>query len=435
MATKVLLPKQGNSVESCIILEWKKKEGDAVSIGEPIVEVETDKATMDVESTAEGVILKLLVSEGDDVPVLDAIAVVGESGETVEVETEAAEGTEPSAADKETRSDPGTPTSAPGASEAAEENPVVTGRRDGRVAISPRARKLAESRSLDFSALQGSGPGGRIMVRDIESAIDSGATAERAAGPGTPDASRTPVASRAEKTGAADQAAYEVVQVKGVRKIIAQRMHDSLASTAQFTMNAGADARSLLDYRARLKTSDRAELNGVSINDLVMFAVSRVLPRHPEMNATYSDGVIRRYGEVNLGFAVDTEKGLMVPVIRSAQRLTLVELAAEAHRLADACKSMKAEPDELGGGTFSVTNLGVYGVTSFTPVLDAPQVGILGVGTIELKPVAGGGEVEFVPTLALSLTIDHQIVDGAPGARFLKEVVDAISAFELTLAQ
>lgn len=393
MATEVLLPKQGNSVESCIILEWKKTEGDLVTSGEPIVEVETDKATFDVESTTDGVLLSRLVGEGDDVPVLSPIAVIGEPGEKP------------------------APTAAPAVSEAA--SPVTQAQSSGggrRPAISPRARRLADQNGIDYTELTGSGPNGRIMVRDLQSGVAGAPQQAPAARP-------------------AEDAPYDEVPVTGIRKVIARRMHESLTSTAQLTMNAGADARRLLEYRAHLKISERSELQSISINDLVMFAVSRALTGFDEMNATFSDGVIRRYRSVDLGFAVDTERGLMVPVIKGADRLTLAQLAGDAHRLAEACMTMKAGPEDLSGGTFTVTNLGAFGIQSFTPVLDAPQVGILGVGAIEPKPVMVDGEPTFVPTLGLSLTINHQVVDGAPAARFLRGLAEAIADIDLTLAQ
>ncbi|MCK4514227.1 MAG: 2-oxo acid dehydrogenase subunit E2 [Spirochaetaceae bacterium] len=399
MASEVLLPKQGNTVESCIILEWKKAEGDAVAAGEPIVEVETDKATFDVESTADGVLLSRLVSEGDDVPVLSPIAIIGEPGEKPATDRAPAATHEPA-----TTATPTGPAPAP----AKHTEPSGRG---GRAAISPRARRLADQNGIAYANLTGSGPDGRIMVQDVKSALDNGAS------------------------GTADAASYDEIPVKGIRKVIAERMHASLTSTAQFTMNAGADARRLLEHRARLKASATIGLQSISINDLVMFAVSRALPGFPAINATFSDGVIRRYGSVNLGFAVDTERGLMVPVIKEANQLTLVQLAAEAHRLAEACKAMKAGPEDLSGGTFSVTNLGAFGIQSFTPVLDAPQVGILGIGAIELKPVMVDRGMAFVPTLSLSLTIDHQVVDGAPAARFLKDLAGTIAEIDLTLAQ
>jgi pyruvate dehydrogenase E2 component (dihydrolipoamide acetyltransferase) len=220
-----------------------------------------------------------------------------------------------------------------------------------------------------------------------------------------------------------------------VRKIIAERMRASLQSTAQLTMSAAADATKLLGYRARLKQSNDEALTSVSINDLVLFAVSRSLADFRDLNATFESGTIRRFSSVNLGFAVDTERGLMVPVIRGADRLSLVELAKEAHRLASACVDASIGPDEMSGGTFTVTNLGGLGIRSFTPVLNAPQVAILGVCSIEPAPVITDGETRFVPHIGLSLTIDHQVVDGAPAARYLQQLTRTLKDIDITLAR
>lgn len=429
MAQEVLLPRQGNSVESCIIVEWKVAPGEQVAKGDVIVEVETDKATMEVESTADGVLLKQLVAPGDDVPVLDPIAVVGEAGEEVAA-----------AADSGKEADSG---------EAAEPEPAATGpvaappprdtrpeRRRGGAKISPRARRLAATKGIDYEALSGSGPGGRIMVRDIEEALASGTAV------GTPVAGQAPTAGptpgAAQPAGPAQPASE--TPIRGVRKLIAERMHHSIASTAQLTMDASADARAILAYRKRLKSAEPGDtnegaigLNEISINDLVLFAISRVLPRYDALNATFSDGVIRTFGSVDLGFAVDTPKGLMVPVIRAADRRSLVELASEAHRLAKDCLEGRISPDELAGGTFTVTNLGAFGVERFTPVLNPPQVGIMGVCAVTQRPAPDGEGT--IPMMGLSLTIDHQVVDGAPAARFLQSVARAISQIDLTLAE
>ena len=436
MAQEVLLPKQGNSVESCIIVEWRKAEGDTVARGEPLVEVETDKATMEVESTADGVLLKRLVKEGDDVPVLSPIAVVGEPGENVDTErpptATAAEATEGLPRRPATRG-------ANEPSEATGPQGAATVHRRGGTRISPRARKLAATLDVRYDGIEGSGPGGRIMARDIQAA---------AARPPVDRAGDAPAKGAAAITGGGRTAAAEVAEelpVKGVRKLIAERMHQSLASTAQLTMDASADARALLAYRKRLKSSADPRLSSISINDLMLFVTARVVASTPAVNATFAHGVIRRYRGVDLGFAVDTPKGLMVPVITGADSLSLAALAAEAHRLAEACSAGTVTPDELSGGTFTVTNLGAFGIERFTPVLNAPQVAILGVCSIVERPAADAGEgcrccehcsagPATVPMIGLSLTVDHQVVDGAPAARFLQQVAAAIADIDLTLA-
>ncbi len=426
MATEVLLPKQGNSVESCIITSWKVAPGDVVKTGDPIVEVETDKTTMEVESTADGVLLKQLAAEGDEVPVMSPIAIIGEPGEAVADEA-------PSDADAAAGDDESPAPTAPQADRGAIARTTGSGtatpraRRRGGARISPRARKLAETLGVDSSGLSGSGPGGRIMARDVQEAADS---AHAPAGVAPSGAARSADASSGGGAGPAQVATEE--RVGGVRKLIASRMHESLASTAQLTMDASADARGLLAYRAKLKAARSEALQKVSINDLVLFATSRAVAAFPQVNATYANGTITRYSGVDLGFAVDTPKGLMVPVIRGADSLSLVEIAEAAHALAERCVAGTIDADSLSGGTFTVTNLGAFGIERFTPVLNAPQVAILGVCSITHRAAPDGSGT--IPMIGLSLTVDHQVVDGAPGARFLRSVVDRLADFELTLA-
>jgi pyruvate dehydrogenase E2 component (dihydrolipoamide acetyltransferase) len=227
----------------------------------------------------------------------------------------------------------------------------------------------------------------------------------------------------------------EVFPLKGTRKVIATRMLESLQTTAQLTLNASADARALLAYRQRLKGSaEGLGLQKVTINDLILFAVSRVLLQHLDLNTLFAENTISRYKNVHLGFAVDTPRGLLVPVIRQAQALSLKQISETSKRLATACLEGAISPDDLKGGTFTVSNMGNFGIESFTPLLNPPQVAILGVGNINLKPVEVEGEVQFIPHLGLSLTINHQVVDGAPGARFLQTLSLGLAQIELLLA-
>jgi pyruvate dehydrogenase E2 component (dihydrolipoamide acetyltransferase) len=223
--------------------------------------------------------------------------------------------------------------------------------------------------------------------------------------------------------------------VRGVRKVIAERMLASLHTTAQLTMHSSADARTLQQLRKRLKASDPAlGLQGVTINDLILFAVTRVLLQHPILNATFGDNLIRQYGTVHLGFAVDTPRGLLVPVIRHAEQMSLRGLAQATKSLAAGAQDGSLAPDDLTGGTFTVTNLGSLGVDSFTPILNPPQVAILGVSSIQIKPVEVDEQLEFIPHIGLSLTINHQVVDGAPGARFLQALGQGLRDLDLLLA-
>lgn len=450
MATAVVMPKLGNSVESSIIIEWKKKPGDTVEEGDILVEIETDKATLEVESPAAGTLLDVFFEEGDDVPVMVNIAAIGEAGEDGSqfrpegaAESAPAAPTPPEPVVLAAPSQPsnGKPSPAP------QPQPITQAGDAGRLFISPRARNLADRKQLDISMIQGTGPEGRIIERDIEAALES-------------QPRLTPVGKRMVETGeyvvpekggrigkgdlipagaaAAQPIAAEdgeVVPVKGMRRTIAKRMHESLQSTAQLTLNAYADASALMAYRKKLKASDESlGLTKVSINDLIMYVVARTLPQFPDMNALFTGTEITRYRNVQLGFAVDTPRGLLVPVIRNANLISLKQLSDEAKRLAYAGLDGKLLPDEMVDGTFTVTNLGSFGVETFTPVLNPPQVGILGVGNINLRAVLVDGEVEHIPHIGLSLTMDHQAIDGAPAARFLQAVVNNLANLELMMA-
>ena len=445
MATIVVMPQLGNSVESCIIVEWMIAEGDTVSVDQTLASIETDKSTMEVPSTAEGTVLKLLWEEGDEVPVKDPLIIVGEPGEDISglvpggdaAPAEAAAPVEQAAA-------------APEAAAPAFATERATG------AVSPRARALAASNGVDASAIaEGSGPHGRVIERDVAAAIAAGpvlTSAARAAGvsdaEGTgiggrvsvADAGRTaeaaPAAAVAAPAAAADfPGASTSAPLKGVRKVVAKRMMESLTSTAQLTLNTTANAAGILAMRKKVKNADEAlGLNKITLNDLVCFAVSRTLLKYPVFNAHLEDGVLTEFEQVHLGFACDTPRGLFVPVIRSAQALGLKAFSDEAKRLAGGAIDGSLSPEFLSGGTFTVSNVGSFGIETFTPVINLPQTAILGVGAITPRPVvAADGTIGVEQRLTLSLTIDHQVIDGADGARFLRDLVAAIENIDVTV--
>ncbi|GHV04680.1 hypothetical protein FACS189485_10540 [Spirochaetia bacterium] len=480
MAHVLIMPRQGNTVESCVLTEWKVKEGDSVDVDSVVCMIETDKATFELPAGEAGTVLKLIRAEWDDIPVLEPIAVIGKPGE----DWAAALGGAGVAATAETA-----PVKTVPDTSSAEMVPDTTaaGQGSGAVgdmvpagsggAISPRARNLAEKEGLPAGALAGSGPGGRIIERDVQAALQAGpgltaaakaalaaqaaagtggtvpasgsglggrlTAADLAGGAGTGTAAGVSVGSGAATIpGAANlgEGAVTETPIKGIRKLIADRMHQSLTESAQLTLNASAPALRLQELRARMKGSpEELGFAKITVNDLMLYAVSRTLPRFPFMNALKIGDTLKTYERVHLGVAVDTPRGLMVPVIRNANLLSLRQISAEAKRLAAACQKGGVGPDELSGSTFTVTNLGSMGISSFTPVLNAPEVGILGVCNIELKPVAGadnedGCGVQFLPHIGLSLTINHQVVDGAPAARFLKALGEAVADIDLTLA-
>lgn len=451
MATEVLMPRQGQSVESCIIIEWKVNEGDTVTEGQALCEVETDKATFEVEATASGTVLGIFYPADADVEVLKVIAAVGEAGEDVS-------GLRPETSVESGTSDVGSPSPEPvsetkaAVAEPSTSNIPLSTSPTGKA--SPRAKGLAEKKGVDVSAIAGTGPNGRVIERDVAAAqaapvspaAQAKASAEGLEIPGTGSGIGGRVLA-ADLTAVAPEAVAAAVAsmdfpgnatetpVKGVRKVVASRMMASLQNTAQLTLNASADARSILGFRKKCKAApEEAGVGGINITDAVLYATVKTLVEFPEFNAHWMGDKIVRFENVHLGLAVDTPRGLTVPVIRYANLMSLKQLSAEAKRVAKACVEGTIEPDELAGGTFTVTNIGSMGVESFTPVLNAPEVGILGVCATQLKPVMNGGEVEFVPHTGLSLTIDHCAVDGAPAAQFLASLRTKLAAFELTLA-
>ena len=426
MATPILMPRQGQSVESCILTAWKVRAGDTVKLGQPIASIETDKATFEVESPVDGTVLELFFNDGDDIPVLTHIAAVGQPGEDLtalrpggRASVEAPTLTQPSPA--------GSPDSAPPVVHFTPPSGPATG-------ISPRARRAAQASGLDTSLLDGSGPGGRIIERDVQAAQANAphlSVAARTAGSGHPPARGTGPGGMVLASDLKSEIRNSKLEtpLKGIRKIVAERMRQSLAGTAQLTMTMSFDVTAM--QKARAQAKERGEK--LTINDLICLATVRTLAAHPALNAHFLGDRIAQHAQVNLGVAVDTSRGLMVPVVADAGRLSLRELSAAIKSRAEDCQKGSINPDLLSGGTFTITNLGALGVEAFTPVLNAPEVAILGVGGLAIKPVRKDGSIALVDTITLSLTIDHQAVDGAPGARFLKDLCEALESIDPNL--
>lgn len=449
MATPVLMPRLGQSVESCILVSWKVKKGDTVAAGQPVGSIETDKSSFDIEAPAAGTVLELFFEEGADIPVLTHIAAIGAAGEDVSALRPA--GAAPAADVGGQKSEVGqTPTAAsqPSSADSSPTSDLRPPTSDA-AGVSPRAKNLAAKHGIDASQLAGSGPGGRVIERDVQAAAAGSpklSVAAKAAGAsvGATGSGLGGMVLAGDKGGVAPApaaarvvttAADETVPVKGIRKLIADRMKASLATTAQLTMTMSFDATVIQSYRARAK--QHAETLGaarVTINDLICFAIGRVLPKHRDLNAHFLGDKVVKFGAIHLGIAVDTPRGLMVPVVRNAHALPLREIGSAIRALADQCQKGSINPDHLSGGTFTITNLGASGVETFTPVLNVPEVAILGVGGIALKPVKKDGKVEFVESITLSLTVDHQCVDGAPAARFLKDLCTALENIDLLLS-
>ena len=392
-AHTVIMPKAGITVESCLIGEWLKKVGDHVNEGEVLFTYETDKASFECESTATGTILEIFFQEGDEVPCLQGVCTIGVAGGVA---------------------------AAPAASSGAP--------------VSPRARKLAASAGVDASQATGTGPNGRIIERDVQTLIAN--APKQAAAPAVEVAPvAAPVAAPAAPAPAAE-AEYKDVKFSGIRRAISKSMHTSLSTMAQLTHNTSFDATNIMAYRKMLKAAG-GEYAGITLGDIVLYAVSRTLLNHPDLNANMlDDNNIRLFSHVNLGFAVDTPRGLMVPTIRHADEMSLLEISKAVKELAAECRGGAISPDKLSGGSFTVSNLGNLGVESFTPVINPPQTGILGVcTTVDRVRKAADGSIEIYPAMGLSLTYDHRAVDGTPAAKFQKELAFNLENFTVLLAK
>ncbi len=428
------MPRQGQSVESCIITAWHKKKGDKVAEGDIIYSYETDKSAFDEPSLYTGTILEVFAAEGDVVPCLDPVCIIGEEGEDISALIPGG-AAEEAAPEKETEEKKAEVAAAPVAT-----GEVVKGER---VKISPRAKALALKTGVDMTKVVPTGPHGRIIERDINLALDAGYRATAAAVEAflrgetvevaAEEAAEVQAPAAAATAAAVNFAECEEVPMSGIRRAISRSMHASLSEMAQLTLNASFDATKLMAYRASLKAGAEAlGLPKISLNDMVFFAVSRTLLNHPDVNATLKDDVIRKYKHANIGLAVDTERGLLVPTIFGADTLSLAEISKANKEAAGKAREGTLSPDEMSGGTFTITNLGSLGIESFTPVINPPQVAILGVCAITQRLKADGS---VYPAMGLSLTFDHRAIDGAPAARFLKDLATALENFDILLAK
>ncbi len=440
MAVPVIMPRQGQSVETCVITKWFKEKGDSVEEGDILFSYETDKAAFDEEAKDSGTLLDIFYKEGDEVPVLSTVAVIGEEGESTEkFKTTVPEET----LEKEQAQTPDTNQTI--------ETPETTSTKETietteTLKISPRAKKLAEQKGVNYMKLKGTGPGGRIIERDIRKALEKQLVItplarkkmekEHLAVPPEKAASGERVTSRdlveASAVPAAE-GAYHEEPLTRMRKLIADSMFRSLQNAAQLTHHISADARKIQALRKKVKPlAEAGQLPNITLNDMVSYALVRALVKHPEINGHFLGESVRIFHHIHLGVAVDTKRGLMVPVIRDADLLTLNGLSIRMKELAAECQAGSINPDLLlpENASFTLTNLGAFGIEYFTPVLNLPQMGILGVNTIRYQPAQlEDGGFGFIPRIGLSLTYDHRAIDGAPASRFLQTVVKEIENF------
>jgi pyruvate dehydrogenase E2 component (dihydrolipoamide acetyltransferase) len=427
VATDIVMPRLSDSMEEGTVLRWLKSPGDEVSIGEELVEIETDKANMVYEAPGAGTLVEIVAQEGDTLPIGEVIARVGEAGEKPSEPAAVREadgaGAEREAPSSATAEPPSATAEAP-ARAAPEAPPEAPAREDGRAKASPLARRIAKENGLQLAAIAGSGPGGRIVKADVERALAAGPAA---VAPGAP-AAAPPPASPAEPTPGArerPETAKGAVSQEDLTKLqqtVARRMAESKATAPHFYLSVEVDMSRAVAARARIKAA-AADADVVpSFNDMVVKACAIALREHPRANGAYRDGRLELYSRVNVGVAVAAQNALVVPTVFDADQKGLRQIASETRALAQRVRDATVTPPELSGGTFTVSNLGMFGISSFAAVINPPQAGILAVGAIVEQPVVRDGEITTAHLMALNLACDHRILYGAEGARFLDRI-------------
>ena len=373
MSTDVIMPSLGFDMTEGLVARWLKNEGDPVEKGQAIAEIETEKATVEIEAAAAGILARIIVHAGETVPVGTLIGVIADAGEEVAAVSAAAP--------------PAPPPSAP-----------VSG---ARVKASPVARKMAEEAGLDLSRIKGTGPGGRVVERDVQAAI---ATGTAPAPPVVP----------------AEPAPGATMPLNPMRRTIARRMTESKAAAPHFYITVEINMDDAMKMREQLNAL-APEGERISVSDLVVAAAARTLARFPALNASYREGNLEMHPQVNIGIAVALEDGLIPPVLRDADKKPLKRIAAEAKALAERARTNKLRSDDLGGGTFTVSNLGMFDVDEFIAIINPPEAAILAVGAVTRRPVAAAGEVRIAPLMKTTLSVDHRVADGAQAGRFMQE--------------
>ena len=443
MATDVVMPRLSDSMEEGTILRWIKSEGDEVAVGDELVEIETDKANMVYEADAAGTLIEISAREGDTLPIGEVIARVGEPGESggdgagghaepaapeeqEEKAPEATEKAEEEAPEPKKPSAPAATAEPPSTNARQEQAPGAVPARaepsgDGRVKASPIARRIARERGLDLAAIAGSGPGGRVVKADVEQAAEPAAPAPEA----PPPAAAAPTAGARERPETA-KGQVQTVELTKLQQTIARRMAESKATAPHFYLEVEVDMTRAVEGRARLK-AQAAEGDVIpSFNDMVVKAAALALRDFPRANGAYRDGRVEEYSRVNVGVAVAAQDALVVPTVFDADLKGLRQIAAESRALAQRVRDGQITPPELSGGTFTVSNLGMYGIRNFAAVINPPQAAILAVGSIAERPVVRDGEITTAHLMPLNLACDHRILYGADGAKFLARVKELL---------
>ena len=406
MAIKIEMPKLSDTMEEGVIASWNVSEGDKVEAGDIIAEVETDKATMEVEAFDEGTVLKILVGEGDAVPLGGLMAVLGEEGEDISDILEGAESSSESKEEvKEAKSEEKTESKSESSSglTSPKSEPSDSGSSDnGRIKASPLARSMAEDRGIDLSRVDGSGPGGRIIKADIENYKE---TAQPAATSSTSQSFQS--------------LESKEIKVSQMRKTIARRLSESKFSNPHFYETIDIDMKAAMAARSSMNEANDVK---ISFNDIVVKACSIALTRHQAVNSSWHGDIIKEHGDVHVAVAVAIDEGLMTPVIRHSDKKGLLQISAETRELAGKARDRKLQPEEMEGSTFTISNLGMFGIEEFTAIINPPNACILAVGAIRDVPVVENGEVVPGKRMKVTLSSDHRIVDGAKAAEFLNTV-------------
>lgn len=445
MATEVIMPKLGQTMEHGVIAEWLVQEGQSVRRGDPLFKIESDKAVLESNAPSSGVLRKILVPQGATAPILSRVAVIAAADE--DISAFLAEGSTEAAAPATAEPVAEVPAAASEPARTVDSDEEAGERRFA----SPRARRLARLEAVDLKSVVGSGPDGRIVERDIQAYLQSSpkaTAAARAAAAGlgldltevaAAGTGRVTAADVMGVVGAAPALAEtpaapaERAPLAGVRAVIAERMKASVDATASYTLTAEADASALLKWRKAAKAAAKEGEPVPSFNDLLARLLVVALREHPDLNAHLEGNEIVRSASINIGVAVDSPRGLVVPVLRDVQRMSVNEIAAGAAELVTRARAGQLLPDEMSGGTFTISNLGMFGIDAFTPIINVPEVAILGVGRIAERAVVRKGKIVARPMMVLSLTADHRLVDGAPAARFLQRLVHFIESPLLAL--
>jgi len=418
MATKVHMEALSPTMEEGQIVRWLKAEGDSVGNGDILAEIETDKATMELVARGDGILRAILLKEGGTAAVGAVIGVIAGADEDISGIAGASAAGMDASAPEAAPAAPGAEAHRDEATPAAAEPPAPepAAAEGARVKASPLARRLAAEAGIDLARVAGSGPGGRVVKRDVEEAAAS-PPAPAAPVPAATSGPAHPTPEAWADAGA--QEGHQEIRVSQMRKTIARRLTESLSPVPHFFLTIEADMGRVLEARAQLNALVEKGGDKISVNDFVLKAAAAALRRHPECNAAWHDDVIRRYDHVHIGVAVAVEDGLITPVVKHADRKGLVQISREVREMAGRAREKKLTPDEYTGSTFSVSNLGMFGIREFTAIINPPEAGILAVGAVEEIPAAVGGEVVVRPRMRITMSCDHRVIDGAQGSRFL----------------